>query len=194
MPHRVVTPVYTFNPNGIAVVVIFIFGLGIFIFHFLSMSSIGIGIAFFIFLSIYLYVRFSNSRKWRMLIWNEQKLIFSSEAIDFGESHYPVSKMETAAVYLDSFDGFEFRGAGDGRTLSTTRTADGDNNKISFRHNGQIEDFTFYLANYEQFAIFQAVINDWAAAGVNVVLKQTYDDDFIRTEMEYFSTHYNPFM
>ena len=194
MLHKVVTPVYTFNPNGIAVVVIFIIGLGIFIFHFLSMSNVGIGIAFFIFLFVYLYVRFSNNQKWRMLIWNEKKLIFSSEAIDFGESHYPVSEMETAAVYLDSFDGFAFRGVVVGRTQMGNRMADGDNNKISFRYNGQVEDFTFYLANYEQFAIFQAVINDWAAQGVNVVLKQTYDDDFIRTEMEYFRTHYDPFM
>lgn len=129
-----------------------------------------------------------------MLIWNEKKLIFSSEAIDFGESHYPVSEMETAAVYLDSFDGFAFRGVSVGRTLMGNQMADGDNNKISFRHNGEVQDFTFYLANYEQFAILQAVINDWSAAGVNVVLKQTYDDDFIRTEKEYFSTHYNPFM
>jgi hypothetical protein len=73
-------------------------------------------------------------------------------------------------------------------TLLVDRMADGDNNKISFRHNGEVEDFTFYLANYEQFAIFQAVMYDWSAAGVNVVLKQIYDEDYIRSEMAYYNT------
>ena len=66
--------------------------------------------------------------------------------------------------------------------------ADGDNNKISFRHGGEIDDFTFYLANFAQYAQFQAVINDWSAAGVNVVVKQVFDDEFIMGEMSYFNT------
>ncbi len=193
MPNKVSTNVYTTNPNGIAVVIIFIIGLGIFIFHLISMSTLEIGIVGSIFLAVYLYIRYSDNPRWRMQVWDDRKLIFSSDAIDFGDSHYPVSEMETAAIFLDSFDGFEFRGlrtagAGSSGSLTVDRKTDGDNNKISFRHNGEVEDFTFYLANYEKFGIFQAVINDWSARGVNVVLKQTYDDDFIKTEMAYFNT------
>ena len=194
MPRKVATRVYTVNPNGIVVVVIFIIVLCIFLFHLLTMSNLKAGIEGAILLTIYLYVRNTDSPKWRMRVWDERRLIFSSDVISFGEDQYPVNELETAAIFLDSFDGFEFRGlrtapnVGYNASLLIDRKADGDNNKISFRHNGQVEDFTFYLANYAQFAMFQSVLNDWSAVGVNIVVKQTYDDDFIRTEMRHYNT------
>jgi len=125
--------------------------------------------------------------------WDKRTLIFSSEMISFGEDLYAVNELETAAVYLESFDGFKYRrfknpGLNYGGRILVQSIADGDNNKISFRHGGEIEDFTFYLANFAQYAQFQAVINDWSAAGVNVVVKQVFDDEFIMGEMSYFNT------
>ncbi len=192
--YTVSTLVYKYNPNGFWLLGVYIICLFVFIFHLLSLSMTQILVYGCVFLAVPLYVQYGNNRKIRLMVWDERKLIFSSGAIDFGEDHYPVNEMETAAVFLDSFDRFEFRGlrsagtgAGMGGGLLVDRKADGDNNKISFRHQGQVEDFTFYLANYEQYAMFQAVIQDWSAAGVNVVLKQTYDDDFMKAEM----AHYN---
>ena len=128
-----------------------------------------------------------------MRVWDERRLIFSSDMISFGNDHYAVNELETAAVYLESFDGFKYRRFRNprfnqgGRILAQS-IADGDNNKISFRHGGEIEDFTFYLANFAQYAHFQAVMNDWSAAGVNVVVKQVFDNEFILEEMSYFNT------
>jgi hypothetical protein len=193
MPHKVPTLIYKYNPNGFVLIGLYIFCLGIFIFNLLSMSTLQIGIFGALFLAVPLYVRYSDNPKVRMQVWDKRKLIFSSDAIDFGEDHYPVTELETAAVYLDSFDGFEFRTLGEPGVNSSQgrlveRRADGDDNKISFRHGGIIEDFTFYLADYAHFAAFRAVINDWAASGVNVVLKQRFDDEFIVGEMRYFNT------
>jgi hypothetical protein len=192
--HTVSTRVYKYNPKGFWLLGIYIVCLFVFIFHLLTLSTAEIMVYGGIFLAIPLYVQYGNSRKIRLMVWDERKLIFSSDSINYGEDHYPVSELETAAIFLDSFDGFEFRGlrtAGTGvsldGSLSVDRKADGDNNKISFRHQGEVEDFTFYLANYVQYAMFQAVLRDWSAAGVNVVLKQTYDDDFIITEMVHFN-------
>jgi hypothetical protein len=196
--HTVSTLVYKYNPIGITLLVGYIIGLFVFIFHILSLSGTQILVYGGLFFAILVYVRYGDNKKIRLMIWDERKLIFSSGSIDFGNDHYLVQELETAAVFLDSFDGFEFRGLktpgsrGDNTInrygLLVHRQTDGDNTKISFRHQGQVEDFTFYLANYAQFAMFQAVIRDWSAAGVNVVLKQTYDDDFIGTEMAYFNT------
>ena len=36
--------------------------------------------------------------------------------------------------------------------------------------------------------MFSAVINDWLAAGVNVALKQVFEDDFIIGEMAHYHT------
>jgi hypothetical protein len=191
--NTVSTRVYKYNPNGLVLLGVYIICLGVAIFHLISMSTTQILIYGSIFLAIPMYVQYGNSRKIRLMIWDERKLIFSSGSIDFGEDHYPINELEAAAVFLDSFDGFEFRGLKtpgmrDGGRLLVYRKADGDNNKISFRHEGQVEDFSFYLANYNQFVMFQAILQDWSAAGVNVVLQQTYDDDFIRSEMAYYNT------
>ena len=193
--YTVSTRVYKYNPIGLLLLGSYIICLGVFIFHLLSLSQTQILICLSIFFIVPMYVRYGNNRNVRLMIWDERKLIFSSGAIDFGEDHFPINELETAAIFLDSFDGFEFRGlrmagtgANRGGGLLVDRKTDGDNNKISFRHEGQVEDFSFYLANYEQFSTFQAVLRDWSAAGVNVVLKQTYDDDFIRSEMTYYNT------
>ena len=128
-----------------------------------------------------------------MRVWDKRRLIFSSEMISFGNDHYAVHELETAAVYLESFDGFRYRRfknprLNQGGSMLAQSMADGDNNKISFRHAGEIEDFTFYLANFAQYVQFQAVMNDWSAAGVNVVVKQVFDNEFIIGEMSHFNT------
>jgi hypothetical protein len=104
-----------------------------------------------------MYVYFGDNPKWSMRTWDERRLIFSSDMISFGQDHYAVNELETAAVYLESFNGFKYRrfrnpGLNAGGKLLVQSIADGDNNKISFRHGGEIEDFTFYLANYAQYA------------------------------------------
>jgi hypothetical protein len=194
MPHNVPTRVYKYNPYGFLVIGIYIICLGIFIFHLLlmSMSTLQIGIFGAMTLAVPLYVRYGNNPKWRMMVWDEQRLVFSSTAIDFGDDHYPVNEMETAAVYLESFDGFKYRAIGMPRNkfglgVMVEKKTDGDNNKISFRHGGETEDFTFYLANYAEYAELRKVIYDWSAAGVNVVVRQIFDDEFIKGEREYFN-------
>jgi hypothetical protein len=194
MPHKVPTRVYKYNLNGFLVIGIYIICLGIFIFHLLlmSVSTLQIGIFGAMILAVPLYVCYGNNPKWRMMVWDERRLVFSSTAIDFGGDHYPVSEIETAAVYLESFDGFKYRALGLGRKfygleVIVEKKTDGDNNKISFRHGGETEDFTFYLANYAEYAELRKLINDWSSAGVNVVVRQIFDDEFINGEREYFN-------
>lgn len=186
MSHSVSTLVYKYNPKGFWLIGIYIVGLVIFILHWLSLSTVQIGLIGIIFLAVPLYVRYGDNENIKMMIWDERKLIFSSNGIDFGDEHYPVSELETAAVYLESFNGFQYRALGavaNGGASFVDKKVEGDNNKISFRHHGNVEDFTFYLANYAQFAMFKTVINDWSIAGINVVLKQEFDDEFMNNEM-----------
>ena len=193
MSHQVSTRVYTYNPNGIGVLILFIFGVIVLIHQLLTMHTLIAGIIACILLAIYIYVRYTNNPKWRIQVWDERRLIFSSDAIRFGQDKYPITELETAAVYLESFDGFKYRALGMIRSNMTPgvvvqRKADGDNNKISFRRKGEVEDFTFYLANYAQYAELRSAMNDWSAAGVNVVVRQIFEDDFIVSEMMYFNT------
>jgi hypothetical protein len=141
-----------------------------------------------IFLAVPLYVQYGHSEKVRMLVPDERLLILSGEGIDFGEEHYPVKEIETAAIYLESFTGFEYRVFGAGNNRSAYIKANGDGNKISFRYQGEVQDFTFCLTSYAQFCMMRTVINEWIVAGVNVALRQAFDDEFIIQEMEYYGT------
>jgi len=100
-----------------------------------------------------------------------------------------VKELEAAAIYLEAFAGFEYREPGSGMQRNIFTKAKGDRNKISFSHKGEVIDFTFCLESYEEFCTFQAIMNDWAAAGVNVELKQVFSDDFIISEMSRYHAH-----
>jgi hypothetical protein len=193
MPHKLATRVYDFNPKGMIPVAIFIIGIPLFLYQLFSLLNLQAGITGSILITLWMYVYYGNNTGWRMRTWDERRLIFSSEIISFGKDQYAVKELETAAVYLESFDGFTYRklqpaGPRLGGGVLVQSKTDGDNNKISFRHSGETEDFTFYLANYAQYARLQAVISDWSAAGVNVVVKQVFDDEFVIGEMSYFNT------
>jgi hypothetical protein len=193
MPNSVSTSVYKYNPNGFWLLGIYIICLVIAIYHSLSMS---VGqMAFFgaLFLAVPLYVQYGSSNKIRMLVPDDRSLIFSNTGITFGDLQYPIEEIETAAIYLESFTGFEYRNriAGPGGNSGPRNMyvkSNGDQNKISFRYKGTVEDFTFCLASYADFCKFRAVINDWLASEVNIALRQVFDDEFIIGEMTYYHT------
>ncbi len=172
---------------GVYAVCVFIFILQVLS---MTMSLAETGILGAVFLAIPLYAQYGNSKYFKLRVFDEKKLIFSSDGIHFGEDNYPLIGLEAAAVYLDSFDGFMFRDlsitGGNHKAQVVGRKMDGDNNKISIRFNGEIEDFTFYLENYEKYALFQAVLRDWSASGVNVVLKLTFSDEYMEEQMRFF--------
>ncbi|HEV8506071.1 MAG TPA: hypothetical protein VGQ53_11745 [Chitinophagaceae bacterium] len=188
MPNQVSTIVYKYNSKGFVLIGIYILGLIVAFYHSLSMSMWEILFFGAIFLAVPLYVQYGNNNKVRMLVPDERSLIFSGQGIQFGLDHYPVKDIEAAAVFLEAFTGFEYRlfGAAGRSRENIRQVSNGDQNKISFRFKGEIVDFTFCLTSYAQFCMFRAVINDWLAAGVNVVLKQAFNDEFIIGEITYY--------
>jgi hypothetical protein len=135
-----------------------------------------------------LIIRNAESSPFKARIIDEHRLTFSTSGIDYGEDHYPASQLEVVAIYLYSFENFEYRDGFVGGESSVYARAHGDQNKISFRANGTVWDFDFYLDNYAQFYTVQQVVNDWLAEGINVVIKQPFDDEFILQEMDYYNT------
>ena len=162
-------------------------------------------LAFFIFLLIYspgylwlwlpvaffiIYIRFAKKSLFKTRIVDENRLTFSSDGITYGDNFYPANQIEAVAIYLYAFDNFEYRDGfvSGGHENNLYVCAPGDQNKISFRLAGSVLDFDFYLEDYARFCAVRRVINDWVTEGINVVLKQPFDDDFIIREMEYYHT------
>jgi len=188
MTHSISTRVYKYNPHTFTVLGIYSLCFIVFFYLIFWMSVSEMLLFGGILIAIPLYVRYGNNEKVKLRTWDENRLVFSSIGIDYGNAHYPVNELETASIFLEAFTGFEHREPGPGMQRNIYIKAKGDRNKISFRYQGEIIDFTFCLANYAEFCTFRAVINDWAMAGVNVALKQVYEDDFIIGEMGRYHT------
>ena len=137
-----------------------------------------------------IYIQYAQKSPFKTRIIDENKLTFSTDGIQYGNDQYPAAEIEAVAIYLYAFENFEYRDGFvvDGREKSTYVRAPGDKNKISFRSKGEVLDFSFYLDSFAQFSAVRKVINDWASEGINVVLKQPFDDDFIIQEMNYYHT------
>jgi hypothetical protein len=169
---------------------ILVSGLTIIFFIYLLVSAPGYLWLFIPLAAIVAYIRYAKTAPFKTRIIDENKLTFSTDGIQYGEDNYPVREIEAVALYLYAFENFEYS---DGFVIRSAERssyvrAHGDKNTISFRYQGEVLDFDFYLDNFAQFCAVRKVINDWAAEGVNFVLKQPFDDDFIIQEMEYYHT------
>src|SRR5580765_8206992 len=105
--HSDTTLVYKYNPNANWIIIIY----GICLFWvFYSIPSLGSGeiiLLLGILIIAPLYVRFSKKSILKVRVWDERELIFSSNGVEFGEDNYPIDGLEAAAIYLESFNGFE---------------------------------------------------------------------------------------
>ena len=146
---------------------------------------LGLPVVFFI-----IYIQSGSKTPYRTRVADENRLTFSTDGIDYGDDHYPVSELEAVAVYLYAFENFEYRDGfvAGGAEADVYVKAPGDQNKISFRVSETVYDYDFYLDDFARFSAVRNVLNDWATQGVNVVLKQHFDDEFIIREMDYYNT------
>jgi hypothetical protein len=158
-----------------------------FYFIFVTPAYIWVTLPVIIFL---IYIHYAEKSPFKTRIIDENKLTFSTGGIQYGDDQYPIGDIEAVAVYLYAFENFEYRNGfvANGGETNVYVCAPGDKNKISFRTGGEVLDFNFYLDNFAQFSAVRKVIRDWVSEGINVVLKQAFDDDFMIQEMNYYQT------
>ena len=181
----ITTTVYRYNPNANAVII----GYAVcFFWFFYSLFHREMGTVLLLgpaLLLVAAFLIFTRNPKYRLRTWDKRLLILQPTGISFGEEDFPVAGLEIIAVYLDSFQNFEYREVSGQARGNYVRT-DGDENKLSFRSKGVVYDFTFYLKDYNQFRLLKTILAGWQTAGVNVALKQTFADDFMLNEMNYY--------
>jgi hypothetical protein len=145
---------------------------------------LGLPVVFFI-----IYIQYTGKAPFKTRIIDDKHLTLSTEGIQYGDEINSINDIEAIAIYLYAFENFEYR---DTFQLQGSKAfyvcAPGDKNKISFRVRGEVSDFDFYADSYAQFYMIRKIISDWTAEGINVVLKQVFDDEFMLQEMEYYHT------
>ena len=182
------TTVYRYNPNANAVII----GYAVcFFWFFYSLFHREMGTVLLLGPALLLcagFLIFTRNPKYRLRTWDKRLLTLQSTGISFGGEDFPVAGLEVVSVYLDAFQNFEYREVSGQRRGYYVR-ADGDQNKLSFRSGGTVYYFTFYLKDYPQFCLLKTILAGWQAAGVNVALKQTFEDGFMLHEMKYYETN-----
>jgi hypothetical protein len=133
-----------------------------------------------------LFVQNTNNPTFKAKIPDEGSLLFSHTGVQYKDDIYSADDIEAAVVYLEAFQGFEYRERV--TTGSATTISSGDNNKISFRYKGQVIDFTFILDQFADYWSFKNLMSYWATRGINVVLQKVFEDEFVIQQMVKFNT------
>ncbi len=125
------------------------------------------------------YAWFSGSYIFKFKIKDKNELTFSVDGIQHGSYVFFAKDFAAVVIYIYSFD----RLGNDlihSRQIQNARVKEGGNkNIISFRSKGKVVDFTFYLKDYAQLCVLREVINDWKLQGINVLVKQKSNNDFV---------------
>jgi hypothetical protein len=186
-PEKVYASVYKYNPNAIGIIIIYVFYLFWYLSQMFSLSMGYGGLIFFGAIAVLVppYIQMTDNPVFKMKIPDEGKLIFSMSGMEDKQWIYPLSDIESAVIYLESFKGFKYRD----RTTTgmTTTLCAGDNNKISLRCDGEVSDYTFILNELSDYWAFKNLMASWSSNGVNVVLQKVFDDEFIIQEMIRFN-------
>ena len=182
----IATSVYQFNPNAIVILVIYM------LYFLWAIPTIFVGspgyptifILGSILIFVPVYVQNTRNPIFKMKIPDPGSLIFSTGGIIYKNEKFELKNIESAVVYLESFRGFEYR---DRVTTGKVNTiSDGDNNKISFRFNGEVNDLIFIIDNASDYWSFKNLMSRWAMSGVNVYLEKVFEDDFVIQEELHF--------
>jgi hypothetical protein len=177
---------FKLNPNAILILIIYVFYFFGFFAIYLSggMGMTTSVVCFVILVFVPVFVQNTNNPRFKMKISDRGALIFSIRGIDCKAYFCPLADIESAVVYLESFNGFIYR---DRTTVGFAKTKmNGDNNKISFRSDGEVSDFTFILESAKDYWAFKNLMTFWSEKGVNVFLQKVFEDEFIIQEMTHF--------
>jgi hypothetical protein len=179
---------YKYNPNAIGIFVAYIVPFFWFFQILLTEKSVGPGIIFLgaVLVFVPLFVQNTNNPTFKAKIPDEGSLLFSHTGVQYKDDIYSADDIEAAVVYLEAFQGFEYRERV--TTGSATTISSGDNNKISFRYKGQVIDFTFILDQFADYWSFKNLMSYWATRGINVVLQKVFEDEFVIQQMVKFNT------
>jgi hypothetical protein len=179
---------YKFNPNAIGIFVAYFIPLYWFFKILVTERSVGPGIIFLgaVLVFVPLFVQNTNNPNFKARIPDQGSLLFSTTGVRYKDEIYSIDDVDAAVVYLESFQGFEYRE----RVVmgGATTISNGDNNTISFRYKGQAIDFTFILDDFSDYWSFKNLMSYWATRGVNVVLKKVFEDEFVIQQVVKFNT------
>jgi hypothetical protein len=106
-------------------------------------------------------------------------LTLSQSFIKVGKQQYPIQDI-TIELNVNAYDGFIYRIRREG--LLTPQTAYGVNNVLLITYQGVTYDYEFHLRNYADYITLCELTNQWQAAGVKLLLKESFTREFVNKQ------------
>lgn len=110
---------------------------------------------------------------------DQRKLIFTSDALQWGTWVMPIHEIEQLDVFIHAFDTFRHR-TGQERRANTFTTEYGDRNSLTFTYRGLQYELTFFLGNFMHYETLLEIMQSWRDAGINFSVRWAFSDEYIR--------------
>ena len=110
---------------------------------------------------------------------DNRQLALSSSYIKVGREKYPIKEVDIE-LHVNAYDGFIYRIRREG--LLTPQAAYGVNNELLFTCKGVRYDHEFHLRNYNDYTTLYRLIDEWKAAGVTIVVKESFTREFVEKQ------------
>jgi hypothetical protein len=174
------TLIYKYNPYARFFVVLYILGtyfICLFTRDLLPMYMIWMALCIWTIPLVYAGISKKTVFNFRAL--DTRQLTFSPSFIKVGKQQYPIMDL-VLELHINAYDGFIYRIRREG--LLTPQTTYGINNVLFFQYKGVAYDFEFHLRDHTDYATLYQVIDQWKAAGVQVIVKESFTREFVNKQ------------
>ncbi|OQP61031.1 hypothetical protein A3860_04745 [Niastella vici] len=171
------TLIYKYNPYARFWIVLYI--LSIFLMCVLLCDQIPMYIIWLV-LCIWaiplVYAGISKMTVFNFRALDRRLLTLTSTYIRVGREKYSIKDL-TIEVHINAYDDFIYRIRREG--LLKPQAAYGNNNELLFLCNGVSYDYEFHLRGYNDYVTLCQLADQWKAAGVKVITKESFTREFV---------------
>lgn len=171
------TLIYKYNPYARFWVVLYVlsmFLICVFACDIIPMYIIWLALCIWAIPLVYAAISKKTAFSFRAL--DNRLLTLAASYIQVGKERYPISDT-TVELHINAYDGFIYRIRREG--LLKPQATYGVNNELFFTCKGSSYDHEFHLRNYNDYTTLYQLIDEWKAAGVKLVVKESFTREFV---------------
>ena len=178
----VTTIVYKYNRYANWMLILYCLAtLGLFICS-SSLSSIGVIIYCVLLFGLPIYVGMNPKSFLSVRRIDDRTLTISNYSIRYGESLFDILLLNDLSIFIYAFDNFAHEQSNpDGVEIRFLES--GDKNTISFIYLDEEYEFTFFLANYDQYKELYNIVAYWQKNLIPVKARSAFDAGYITEQL-----------
>ena len=180
---KLTTIFYKYNRYALVIIILYVLVFVTFFYFTTRMPMYATVTGFAVFILPPIIAAIRNRSVFTIRRVDERRLTLTPAHIQIGDMQLAVADLKIA-LYIGGFDNFKYSKR---RKWITQNTIDGDQNHLSFKLNGKVEDLQFFLRDYKSYESLCSVVDAWLSAGVPVVIKEQFKRDFVRKQVEEYS-------